>query len=267
MPEKFVNLLPSEFYPFCAQPAAGNRESRNTRGERWSGTSNYDEALKLAQTGWPEGSARARKLADHMSAELVSSLKRPEIIFDTTGDMFDMGRVIEDCPESWMAWEEGQEDGGKPVHIVLNCSVSAGISTDLIELRGTAVCALAIVLESAGRPVKIEIGAGIRDSDATHFEPRVVVKDFYDPIQIDACAYALIHPSFFRRHIFSALEVMGLKDRFGYGNVAVLRGTHGDLHLGGAQYGDSQWRNEQTSIEWIKEQLINQGVTFSGDNR
>lgn len=267
---KTVSLRPSEFYGdyVLRTPTSRHRASRRRdrdHNAEWSGTDSYEEATQLALKGWPEGAERARKLATRLSEEMVTSLKRPEIAFDVTGDMFDMGRVMADEPESWMKWEDGQEDGGKPLHIVLNCSVSAGVDKKIIEMRGTAVCALVIVLEAAARPCKVEIGAGIQDygygEDDYFLEPRVVVKDYYEPIQVDAVAYALIHTSFFRRHIFSAMEVMGVKSS-GYGMPSDLRGPKGDLYLGHALWGDKQWGSEQAAQKWIMDQLKLQGVQF-----
>lgn len=260
----------SEFYDFGGQPVRPSKhnESRLKTDKSWTGTRSYADAQELARKGWPEGTTRAYKLANIMSAELVASVARPEITFDVTGEMFDMGRVMGGEPECWMQWVDGQEDGGKPIHIVSNGFISSGINHDAIMMRGAALTALIIVLEAAGRPCRIEVAGTGQDgygrrSDAPILEPRIILKDYYDPIQIDAVAYALIHPSFFRRHIFAAYEAMGLQQSF-YCMPVDAQGPHGDIYLGNMTYGDAQWGSESAALAWVKTQLKLQGVTFTG---
>lgn len=243
-----------------------SRKTDRNHGLDWSGTANYDEANKLAKFGWPEGTQRAMKLAEKLSAELVETLARPAIAYDVEGDMFDMGRVIDDEPECWMKWEDGSDvseikDSGKgPIKLVLNSTVSSGISKEIIEIRGCAMMALCTIFEAAMRPVMVEIVCPIIDRNIK--ETSVVLKDYYDPMQIDVMAYCLIHPSFFRRHIFAVEEVMNINDQWGYGIPTDTVRDKGDIYIGEAKYGNSEWQNAETAEKWIRQQLENQGIRF-----
>lgn len=235
-------------------------------GIEWSGTNNYEEANHMAIYGWPEGTKRALKLAEKMSEELVETLARPAVAYEVEGDMFDMGKVLDDEPECWMQWKEGDDvseikDSFKgPVKLVLNSTVSSGVSKEIIETRGCAMMALCAVFEAAMRPVMVEVVCPIQDSNV--HEVSVVLKDYYDPMQYDVMSYCLIHPSFFRRHMFSVWEVMNINDQHGYGIPTDTIRDKGDIYIGEAKWGHSEWQNPQTAEAWVRTQLTNQGILF-----
>lgn len=240
----------------------------------WYGTKDFETAVKLATTGWEEGVKQAEPLARRLSDEMVATLARPEVTYDVTGEQFDMGKVIEDEPECWMKWTPGHVEGIEevvtgPIKIVLNCTVSAGVDAETIRRRGAAAMALAIVFEAANRPTRIEVAASIR-GDQRNYQTVVCLKDFYDPLQADAVAFGLVHPSFFRRFIFKMLEIQGIRE-YGYGMPQDVKslaadGTQfdrGDIYLGQAMYGDAQWQSEAGTEAWVRKQLIAQGVKFN----
>lgn len=258
--------------PEWGRDRSGGRSSRSNgrrgggEGKEWYGTNTFEEAVDLATHGWKEGVQKARPIAEQMSDELVATLARPKVVYDVEGEMFDMGKVIEDEPECWMHWQEGsdtsemEESAKGPIKLVLNCTVSSGISTKIIENRGCAIMALATVFHAAQRPTRIEIVAPISDRNVK--EVSVVLKDYYDDPQDDALAFALIHPSFFRRMVFSLWEVMDIYDTRGYGTPTDTCRDKGDIYIGQATWGHSEWSTEASAMAWVKEQLKNQGVKF-----
>src|SRR5687767_13260375 len=92
---------PSDFYTACDTWESLSPHKTSQRkgdpyggGGQWAGTKDWATADLLAKKGWKEGVDLARPLAERLSTEMVASLVRPEIHFDVTGDMFDIGRVV-----------------------------------------------------------------------------------------------------------------------------------------------------------------------------
>ena len=232
--------------------------SPSWQGSDWYGTNTWSEAVELATKGWKAGAARVMKLAEDISAEMVSDVKRPEVVYEVEGDQFDMGRVMADEPESWMTWQGGQEVSQTgTVHIVYNVTASAGVATEILETRGAAVCALVIVLEAAGRHVEVETCLNIDGKN----EHRVIVKNAYEPVQIDGLAFALVHPAYFRRFGFAMMGISGS----GHGIPRPTAFSQGDVYLAEALYGGEQWKSQEKAQQWVREQLTAQGVKFSRD--
>lgn len=234
--------------------------------EGFTGVKTYAEASRLALYGWPEGTKIVEDLARRLSVRMVETVIRPTIKYDVTGQMFDMGLVMEGTPECWLDYEhtEGESQLG-PVHIVYNVCVSAGVSKETLQARGAAVAALTYVLEAAQRPVKVDVVVGVKPSwFGGNFKPksyRVTVKHMYDPLQIDAMAYSMVHPAFFRRQGFAMLHLMGTPAD----QAMPCAATHfpqGDIYLAEGTYGEPQWEDEGATERWIHEQLDKQGVKF-----
>lgn len=262
-----------DFYEYCKQGKSTSAHSSSQRDEKqrggyeFFGTRDFNHAVTLATTGWAEGVKQASALASRLSADLLATLSRPEVVYDLTGDCFDMGKVLTGEPEAWLHFEQGEEDASTiapaKVHIVLNASVSAGISTEQITLRGCAVMALALVLQAANRPTKISIVCPLSD-DGRHMQFAVTLKDYFDTLQEDAIAFATMHPSFFRRFGFKWMEINGIQ-AFGYGTVAEPQGdfAKGDVYLGSAMYDTVPFKTEASTEKWVKATLEAHGVTFN----
>jgi hypothetical protein len=265
-----------DFYQYVEKTPSTSQHnsSHKTSGDwgfdsDWYGTANFPEAIHLATHGWEEGLKLAKPIADRLSTELIETLARPQIEFDVTGEQFDMGRVIAEEPECWMKWADGTEIGldevkTGPIKIVLNNTVSSGISTEVIRMRGAAVMALALVFDNANRPTRVEVVTNVRDGyggDSVK-EFAVCLKDYYDPLQEDVLSFGLIHPSFFRRIGFKMLEIMGIQSG-SYGMPQDTEQDKGDLYLGQALWGNKEWATPEMAEKWVREQLIMQGVRFT----
>ena len=261
---------PSEFYEgIASKPIISKPKTSQDKGlSGWHGTSSWEEAQRLAVAGWPEGVSAAKPLMHRISTRLVESLKRPEIVYDVTGDMFDMGKVVEEVPECWMKWEDGQEASiTSPVHIVSNVSASCGISPETIIRKGSAVMALVMVLEASGRRCKVDVccslDSGYGRSTSSWGEMSLTVKDYYDDLNLDALAYPLMQPSFLRRHVFRFAEVSFEDLDSGYGMPADPKwANRGDIFLSRALNSDPQWESDKAAMTWVLGELRKQKVDF-----
>lgn len=194
---------------------------------------------------------------------------RPEIVAEVTGEMIDMGSYSEGRPDCWFATQAGEEltTGAQTVTIVADASAAAGISKDVIYIRGAALTALVASLEMAGRPCEVIVAANSSDL----VEVRATVKRAGDPLQVDALAFALAHASMLRRLAFAVwetapkavLRACRIYPNKGYGAVRDTTGTRGDIYLPPARYGEAQWASLDAAKASVLERLREQGVTVT----
>src|SRR5258708_6541179 len=80
--------------------------SRRIGDGHWSGTSTWEEAVKLLHEGWHDGEANARKLSKAIVAKIGSMVERDEPIYDVEGSGVDVSLYVKNVPECWMRHEQ-----------------------------------------------------------------------------------------------------------------------------------------------------------------
>lgn len=238
----------TDFVEAAAKDAPRNGlASRRTGDRAWSGTHNFEEALKLAREGWPDGVEKTRGVMDQLDQALFTEVLRPQPKQDVTGQWFDPGLVAEGVPECCYEWSEVRQSG-PAVKVVLSGAVSAGVSSQTIINRGAAVCAFIQALELAGR--QSEVWLCMRTSG---WEYQVCVKQADNPLQLDQLCYALQHPATFRRLCFSEMEHTGhpgAGGSYGYPENASMTG---DIVLECGHL--NQWQTVEQSKRHIEDWL------------
>lgn len=188
------------------------RSSRRTNSPGFHGTANFEEAVSIARTGWPQGAARAVAIGASVSAAVrdVINANASSYAWDVAGQFIDIGRYLTGEPECFGTIVEDAEAIKKPVvKLVVNLSASACVSADTLVARGVAVVAAVDILEAAGRRVEV-VAATAHHSYSTQLEIRIPVKSAGQPLDIDRLAFCLAHPSFYRRLIWSVSEQHGV---------------------------------------------------------
>lgn len=258
-----------DYLTFCASPVQwqeGYAASRETGAHReeWSGTPDYQTAWDLARYGWPEG----RKLIDaltsqveHLTADLVS---RPTVAFDVTGDCVDVGRFLSGEPECMMHFETEEIKGaGKVVRVRIDLSASAAVTAEEMMKRGAVALALVDCLENAGRSCEIVFTACSHGGNSV-IENIVMMKPAGAPVEMDSLAFAIAHPSSFRRIVFSAWEHeseglrrnCGITCGGGYGMPATPSDCPAEIVVPKMRGLDGA-----ALVKWIEERLKEQGVS------
>ena len=263
-----------EFLDHCLskKPDYCRSESSRDGGDRqWYGTPTYESAEKLAREGWREGTglvaARSKAMVDKVAFRII----KQDYTYDVCdGIGFDVALVASNIPEHWMRPIDVESIGQSTrfVRIRFNMAVSAGVSADVIRAKGAAVAALVELLEYGGCRVELTtvaaLGAGYgRDGKVAVWE--VKVKDYDQPLDMGRVAYALVHPSMFRRHIFSAMErspqeVVESVTHCSYGMPTDSAHAEDEVYIGKALLGDSQWLDPASAESWIIDQLKAQGI-------
>lgn len=247
------------------------KSSHDTLSANWYGTANFESAVALAHKGWNHGA----KMAADMTSELVSSimgkLTDNSMYLDTTTNYcWDMASAVAGVPQCGINFAPDTDK--KLVRIVVDCNASGGIDSSVLLRKAASVAALVYALEYANFDTEIIVAEhlGNRGRAGESIQCAITVKQAGCTIDLAAVAYALGHPSFYRRLFFNWMEQYYCEARFiewiktaGYGNIIPLVDLSGDITIPYMMFGEDQWKNATTAETWILSQLKKQGVQFA----
>lgn len=257
----------------------GTRRSRDTTMGSWYGSRSWDAALRVARDGWPDGRAAVERVAVKISGIVQSSIPMERMVSAVAGGTLDVGTYLSGDPECFYVPEQDdtarmRQGRGPIVRIVANLCASAGVSTTTITRRGAAVVALADALDKCGYRSEV-IGTWVTDNRRAAVVVTAVIKRPDQSVQVDQLAFALAHPSAFRRLAFSIFEQAPANVREplrivsggGYGKAADVDpayiGGAADITLPAADmYSRAEWADDETAAQWVREALEAQGVTL-----
>lgn len=250
------------------------QNARLDRDEEWAGTRTFEQALKLARDGWPEGEAKVRTLARRLEIRLINRIVREDVNYDVEGMTFDVARYLNGEPEHWVCMEEStmQLHGQRHVKIMVCVSVSCGVDREVIIARGAALTALIELLEYAGQRVELWIADAQSNDVGRHpfYQRYTKVKAYDQPLDVARTAFALANPACQRRLGFSLMEqarpdvARKLSSRYGI-SVDVPEKEREDcsLYFGKMQGAtDVQWESPERAEAWILATLAAQGVVL-----
>jgi hypothetical protein len=250
-----------------------DRSSRNHGpSNEWDLKAGFTGAKKYALDGWEEGLKKTQPLLATIDNAVSSKIYKPTPYYDVTGHQLDIDAYCAGEPEHWVVWANEINDApARHVYrIALNMSASCGVSANVLAMRGAATLALAKALELAGHGTEIWIVEGISGySGGDLYEKRILLKQADCDLDLDRCAFALVHPATFRRLGFSVMELQpanvrktfGISPGGGYGYPADTE-FRGDIYIEKAHYNDTRWHNPDTAIEWVLSELKRQGITL-----
>jgi len=255
-------------YPEFLAECKSTHGSSHTNEDSWTGGASYPQAVQLAQTGWPEGTAKVKKFSGELIEEIKSQIVRDEIVYDVEGVDFDLPRVLEGEPEAWIKFEENHtvgNTGRKIIKLVFNGAANCNVSSSEMIAKGAAAAALIELLELAGHRVEVILSYGVYEN-GNYFFPRITIKEPDQFLDIDKLAFTLAHPAAFRRLYFSFAESRpdDLPDKMGVGSgygstTNMLDKDRGDIYIPGGDLGFDE--NELKKAEnWILKNLSSQGV-------
>jgi hypothetical protein len=183
--------------------------SRATEGRyttQWSGTPNFDEALRLARLGWNEGRAR---IASGLAAANMANkpLARPTRSYDVAGAFPHMPRAIAGDPCNMVNLGNTAIAARPIVRILIPRFQSSGTSQQTIENWGIAILSHIDAMEDAGYSCELVSGLICKCPYRCHIlNLQTTIKRAGEPLELDRLAFAIAHPSSFRRIGFALIE-------------------------------------------------------------
>lgn len=256
------------YLDYSAGPSdAQKRTSRDRLTRGYNVTASYEDAMRLAREGWAEGRDQVAALARTLSGIVASKITRQTCTWDVTGDVVDIGRFCEGCPENMIRFEDTEEKGaGKLLTLGASFSAASNIPAGEIIRRGAVLCALADTLESVGHRVEIIITHTVRDSGSDRHGTTITIKRHGDPVDVDRLAFLLCHPDMLRRIHFSAEEREPAEIRHRFGFAGGFYGFPDDTPVGDIYFPAmksarlGEFGTEARALEILIGELRRQGV-------
>ncbi len=226
----------------------------NARRHDWDLGVGFAGAVSLAQHGWPEGAAKVAELADAIYADLRLRMDDDlQPVADVAGGAVNIGDYLAGAPDCMVAMEL-QPVPRPEVRIAVSIGFSGSITADLILTRGAAILALAQALIRSGLRVTL-----VGESRSLSTRGAKVRSDMFidlirpgESADVDALAFALVHPAMLRRLGFAVIErgpaeVSAPLTAAGYG-IAPSDAPDGfDLHFPWVSAGDSREQSKWAS--------------------
>jgi hypothetical protein len=200
---------------------------RQLGGTAWfGGLRNFHEAVTLMTEGWSEGAARIHELSAEVKPTGAKSIQR-KIAWRDDGDEICNDRLrsgnLDTC---WRGSRRQTNIGPTLVTVNVNWGGLRNVTAKQMFWQGAAVCALVDALEEAGYRVRVIANNWSVVDRQANFKAliRVVIKDFPEPLQLDAMAAVLAHAGIYRTLGFMAKEQVRLQVDTGHGSTREITG-------------------------------------------
>ena len=238
---------------------SSQKESRSNDDLEWHGGVTWEQACSLAKSGWIEGMQMIENYRSRITPKLTNSIVRPVPVDNIHGFAVNVGAFLSNMPECFFDREyEKRNYPGRLFTLVVSCSYSSNVSTDVVIERGSMVCSLVDALEFAGNRVEVICNETTTDGhDKYKNEIDMVIKKHDQALDMSRLAFCLAHPAMLRRIIFSVNELSGWADIssvYGYPAEATNRG---DLYIDEIHSGKI---SEDDALAWLTEKLKSFGV-------
>lgn len=200
-----------------ARNARPNESIERTReAEEWTGGVSFKQALDLARYGWKEGREMMTD-ALALAKAATTPLEVPTLRHDVAGAEPDVARFLAGDPLC-MIDERPDAAKVKPViRVVVSFWTWASVPAQNITNQGAAILAQVDAWEAAGWECEIIADGSTRwnlrsraaalpdvpSAGDQILSTEVVIKRAGEPLDIDAAAFALVHPAMLRRLGFS----------------------------------------------------------------
>lgn len=166
------------------------------------GTRDMQESINLARNGWIEGVELASKLASMITIEHAQQKRRT---YSVAGGGVSVGRMLAGNPSHMR--KRIKQSGSRNIRLFIQNNGLATINSDTLIIRGALCCAIVDILENSG--YSCELIAVTTDYFTHSRKPSehltVKLKQSGEKISISDVAFAIGHPSYFRRFGFACI--------------------------------------------------------------
>lgn len=262
-------------------PELGERTSRRIdESGDWAGTKTFEDGVKLAREGWPEGADRIAALRDTLYLHLAEIVQRTEVGHARQGPgHLNLKRYSTGNPAPYRVRRETDEQieierQRGVLRLAFNMAASACIDTEVMFRRGAAIAALVDCLERARFRVELDIGAACHVG-SERVDVHCRVKNAGDHLEPDLLAFVCAHASAFRRIMFSVWETLPAAKRaacwiteagnYGYPCASFTR-RDCDIVIEAADGRDERWESTESAAQWVRAMLQAQGVALADED-
>lgn len=203
--EAFLDQVQKPGHPGNLRNATDRDQHRFDRG-----TGTYDEAIRLARNGWPDGLARMKDITGHLAHCRGDQTDTLVMHYAESGDDADVSRFVEGDPESMLEYKpQAVPVTGRVIKMLVQVNGRAKITADQMFRRGAAALRIADLIERVGLRLEIWIVSTKTlegDINDTYSEFTVIVKRPEQPLELDRLAFMLANVAVHRRFIARLCE-------------------------------------------------------------
>ena len=177
----------------------------NRGAEPFNGNITFEEAVAKLHHGDTTGVVEITNIADKLTH--LTEQQLPQYQWDVTGECFDVATMLTGQPEHWLNPSPMEER--RVYHLIVNIGMLGSIDEETITNRGAAIIALIDKLQSDPKNiVELDLVSFARIREGDHESVKLTISMGSTPLDIDALAFAMAHPAFFRRILFVVRELM-----------------------------------------------------------
>lgn len=198
-----------------------------------AGGASYDETRKMVRRGWKQGTNLSKGLLDGIEERFHSKRLMPRREYGVAGGMPDIPVALSGDPESFMVREYDPNFGrGKIARLRVAVGADWNVGPKALMLRGICLIAAIDALERGGISTEIDLiyPCFLFDSEEwTSLE--IPLKSSNTICDDDRLSFCIGHPSFCRRYVLRALQVLSYKGGKGSTPWRDLAPQDNDLHF------------------------------------
>lgn len=219
----------------------------------------WKQAKDMLYHGHKAGVTKISKMVDRLEHD--ETCQNTNYLWDNEGLFFDVATMLTGEPEHWL--NPGEEPDRKVFKLFVNIGHLEAATTTAIKNRGAAIIALIDKLQqSPENIVELTVMSFASNVDRSA-EVKITIDMGTTPLDMDAVAFVVAHPAFFRRLIFASREmVLGRKVPYSIGATKELPKSErkGLIYFEGGSKNFVRKNNEtfatlESSEKWINEQI------------
>jgi len=180
------------------------RSSVLNSADKWNGYMTFEQACHAGIYGDAECLKKVEDVRCRIKTIRGDRSLKCKPVYAVTGASIDIGRMLAGGdPRCFRSWRRQitTQPGGKIVRLIINNAYSAETATGDIMRRGAAICALIDAYETAGFRCDVVLVytnlVYTKKTKISRMEDRITLKRAEQPLDLDAMAFALVHPAAF----------------------------------------------------------------------
>lgn len=258
--------------------AEPNRNSSRDAASHWNGGVTFEQAIEFARHGWSEEHEALEGMLQGLNVTLEETMATTfETVWSVEGGAVDMDRFLSGEPENMVMFQTTNATAkNQVVKILVSTGVLSDVDADSIRLRGLAVCCLIEMVQRSGKAVELwaESTASKAGRHPVRHTTLVKVKEAGSYLDLDQIMFAMVHPSWHRRMVFSCREhePANIRVRGGFGgghgyeygqtSAPVMAEEIGaTIVLKTLESYDRDFRSIEGAVAWIGKELTKLGLT------
>lgn len=178
-----------------------------TGSKDFTGTESYEEAERLLTEGDTKSASLIITEEKKRKATTRTTTTRNAIYNAPAGFVPNIPRLLAGNPNNMLNVRQQKYRNSKVITLIVNTSTPGSTDVKTMIKFGANVLSAVLDMEKKGYRFNIYVATTTKHRSTKNSSLLLVkIKDAGKPLNVTNCAYPLVNPSFFRRHIFRWFE-------------------------------------------------------------